>query len=545
MQLRISKSSIAALGAMAVLAMFFVMSTFAHAEAAPNVINQIQNSSNSPVSSALVGTSVHDVVQIASSTASTTPQGTVDFAVYANTTCSGSPSSSQNGVALVNGFATSSSSLVTASGLSYKVHYSGDVNNIATDSTCASVTAMSNTSAISTTLSTTSILVGTSVHQSATLSNVTSSATGTVAYTVYSNSSCTTPVQGAGVRTVSNGVVADSDNSTFNTPGTYYWQAVYSGDQNNSSATSTCANGILTVAAAQTQTKNSPTLSTTLSSTSIQVGTSVTDSSVLSGATSNATGTVTYKVFSNNSCTTLWANAGSQTVTNGVVPASAPVLFNIAGTFYWQATYSGDQHNNAATSSCANEVLTVSAIGTTPPPVSTTTNSISGQVYNDLNKNGHKDAGETGLAGFKINLYNSANFNGGTYDPVYKTTTTDANGNYAFNSLTDGTYSVEQLKKTGWKQNSDDYPSVAVSGGVGKSAIDFADVVKKNKNDGKDNGKHKRDCSDAEDREHASTSTPPTSTSTRGWFKFDGNKGHHLGWYIGKGNSGKSHDKKD
>lgn len=540
--MQLSSSSIikVSLGTVLAVVAFFVVSTLAHAEAAPSVTNQIQNSSNNVVSTALVGSSVHNVVRVASSTSSAIPQGTVDFSVYANTSCSGSPSSTQNGVALVNGFATSSASSVTSSGISYKTHYSGDVNNIAADSQCTFVTATSNSSTISATLSTTtSVLAGSIVHQSSTLSNVTANASGTVAYTVYSNSSCSTPVQGAGVRTVTNGIVPDSDNVTFNNPGTYYFQAVYSGDQNNSAATTTCANGILTVTAVPTQTKNSPTITTTLSSTSIQVGSSVHDSAVLNGETSNATGTVSYKVYSNNSCTTLWANAGSQSVTSGLVPDSAPVLFNIAGTYYWQVTYSGDQNNNAATSTCTSEVVTVSASGTTPP-VSTTTNSISGQVYNDLNKNGHKDAGEPGLSGFKINLYNSANFNGGTYDSVFKTATTDANGNYAFNSLADGTYSVEQLKKTGWKQNSDDYPSVAVSSGTGKSAIDFAEVAKKNKNDSKDNGKHKKDCSDAEDREHASTSTPNISTSTHGWFKFDSNKGLHQGWFKGKGNQGKN-----
>lgn len=548
MQLSVSSVTKIGVGIFAAIVAYAVVSTFAHAEAAPTLTNQIQNSSDVAISSALIGASVHDVIKVASSTNSATPQGTVDFMVYSNASCSGSPASTQSAVALVNGFATSSASTVTSGGLSYKVHYSGDANNIAADSQCAFVTASSNASTIATTLSTTTtVLVGSSVRGSATLGGVTANATGTVSYSIFSNSSCTIPVQGAGVRTVTNGVVPDSDNAIFNNPGTFYWQTIYSGDQNNSAATSTCANGVLTVQAVSNPTKNSPTLSTTISSSSIQLGSSVYGIAGLSGATSNASGTVTYKVFSDSACSTLWANAGSQSVTNASVPNSAPVLFNIAGTFYWQGTYSGDQNNNSATSTCANAVLTVTALGTTTPPVSTTTNSISGTVFNDLNKNGVKDSGEQGLAGFKINLYSGANFDNGKYDSVYKTAVSDASGNYAFNSLANGTYSVEQLKKKGWKQNSDDFSSVVVSGGVGKSGLNFAEVAKKNqgKNEDKDNGKHKKDCSDPEDREHSSTSTS-SGSSTRGWFKFDDKKGLHVDWFR-KGNSGKNqgHGKDD
>ena len=35
--------------------------------------------------------------------------------------------------------------------------------------------------------------------------------------------------------------------------------------------------------------------------------------------------------------------------TAGAVPNSATVTFNTAGTYYWQAVYSGDANNNGAT----------------------------------------------------------------------------------------------------------------------------------------------------------------------------------------------------
>lgn len=105
----------------------------------------------------------------------------------------------------------------------------------------------------------------------------------------------------------------------------------------------------------------SPSIATTLSSTSVMTGTAVKDSAALSGATPDAGGTVTYTVFTNNACTAGAQAAGTVTVASGTVPDSNPVTFNATGTFYWLAAYSGDAQNAAATSTCGSEVLTVTA----------------------------------------------------------------------------------------------------------------------------------------------------------------------------------------
>src|SRR5437660_2518964 len=99
-------------------------------------------------------------------------------------------------------------------------------------------------------------------------------------------------------------------------------------------------------------------------------GTVVTDSATLSGANTNsAGGTVSYKVFSDLNCAVLLADAGTKTVTNGQVPDSDPVMFSSVGTFYWQASYSGDLLNNPSSTGCGEETVTVSPTPTpTPTP---------------------------------------------------------------------------------------------------------------------------------------------------------------------------------
>jgi len=109
---------------------------------------------------------------------------------------------------------------------------------------------------------------------------------------------------------------------------------------------------------------------------SIPGHTAVTDQATLGGAAAgSASGTVTYQVFSDSACSAAAVGAGTKTVTGGVVPASDPLTLS-SGTYYWQASYSGDSTHASITSTCGDEVLTVTAAVNSPPTVS------SGGPYN-------------------------------------------------------------------------------------------------------------------------------------------------------------------
>jgi hypothetical protein len=208
---------------------------------------------------------------------------------------------------------------------------------------------------IVTTLSATNpVAIGTTVHDSAIISNGTADISGTVTYTVYTDDTCSTVLQGAGTKTLTVAhLVPDSDAITFNNAGTWYWQAVYSGDANNATAKSTCKEETLTVG------KNGPTIATTLSKSRAEVGTVIHDSATLAGVTADAGGTVKYTVFSDATCRTVAQEAGSVNVNKGSVPNSNDIPFNNVGTWYWQAVYSGDGNNAGATSACTEETLVI------------------------------------------------------------------------------------------------------------------------------------------------------------------------------------------
>ncbi|MEW5991912.1 MAG: hypothetical protein AB1736_11285 [Chloroflexota bacterium] len=302
------------------------------------------------------------------------PTGTITFELWGpdNATCAGDPIFSDTAAVNGNGDYVSDPFTTAAAG-TYRwiASYSGDANNnpVAGDCNDANenvvVTRKSPTITTLLTDGETSgtdltFPIGTTVTDSATLAGATADAGGTVTYTVYTDDACEDEFADAGTADVTNGVVGDSDPITFNDAGTYFWQAVYSGDANNNGATSGCTDEVVTIV------PNTVTINTLLSGQgqegqeiTVQIGNTVTDGAVLTGETATAGGTVTYTVYSDPDCESEWADGGTVAVVNGVVPDSDPVLFDEAGTFYWRASYSGDANNEPATSDCLEEVVHV------------------------------------------------------------------------------------------------------------------------------------------------------------------------------------------
>jgi len=87
---------------------------------------------------------------------------------------------------------------------------------------------------------------------------------------------------------------------------------------------------------------------------------------------------------------------------------------------------------------------------------------VTGEVYNDLNGNGNLDPGEPGLLGWTVLLLDPA---GNTV----ASTTSDANGDYEFDNLFPGTFTVEEILQSGWVQTqpvNPNYYSITTSSGT-------------------------------------------------------------------------------
>jgi hypothetical protein len=349
-----------------------------------------------------LGDSTSDTATLSGGSAA--PTGSLVFKLFGpnDPACSSAPAFTSAAVT-VNGDGSynSPSFKPTAAGTySWQDEYSGDAHNAAATSPCndPNETVAVGVSPVTVTTDllfgdgggavSLTVPAGSTVNDQATLtgtSAVTGTVTGTITYNVYSDPACTQLVNGGSPEPISEGGVPLSQDVTLDTPGTYYWQAVYSGDSANAGASSTCgpSGEVETVQPGEIPIS----LATTLAGggksgavISVPAGTAVTDTVTASGDdASKATGAVTYNVYSDAACTKL-VSAGSAEAINpstpGTFPPSQVVALSAQGTYYWQASYTGDANNAAATSTCgtSGEVETVTP-GLQP---TTTTTSLSG-----------------------------------------------------------------------------------------------------------------------------------------------------------------------
>jgi hypothetical protein len=318
----------------------------------PTLTTVIKDSNGNPVTTIVAGTMIHDTATIVPTPPSTAVTGTVTYSAYLNGQCSGQPVSTPQQVTITSTGTVPDSISGTAGAGTYSLQatYSGDSNNAPATSPCEAVTVTMARPSITSSISPATITLGGSANDLASLSGG-FNPTGTVTYTAFSDSVCTTLVF------TSSGITLGSPSASFtpSTAGTFYFVAAYSGDANNNAVTTSCgATGeTLTVG------KATPVVTTTVSPSSIRVGNSATDLATVSGGYS-PTGTVTYTAYSDAACTTLVFTS------SGIALGSPSAAFSptVAGTYYFVAAYGGDGNNNAVTTACGalGETLTVSPL---------------------------------------------------------------------------------------------------------------------------------------------------------------------------------------
>src|SRR5882762_1828417 len=329
----------------------------------PTITTVIKDSNGATATSVTAGTTVHDTATINGGTQS---GGTVTYTFFTNGLCT-APGTSASTVSVTNGVVPDSSAFtpVTPGSYSFNATYSGDANNNKASSSCESLNVTSKlTPTLGTTIkdtngvTVTTVLVGTPVHDTATLSGGSPVITGTITYFFFSNLQCSGPPSTAFAPfpqtvTIGSGNSIPASATLIPGAGPYSFNATYSGDAINNPVTSSCEP--LTI------NKQTPVITTAISpSSTITVGASVTDQATLTGGypSTGVTGSVTYAFFSNSACN--GSPTSSSTVTVGAadsVPPSNSVTPPSAGSFAFNATYSGDTNNSVAKSSC--EPLTV------------------------------------------------------------------------------------------------------------------------------------------------------------------------------------------
>jgi hypothetical protein len=145
--------------------------------------------------------------------------------------------------------------------------------------------------------------------------------------------------------------------------GNWFFQAVYSGDNNYIASHSDPTTECLTVGPA------APSVGTQLSATSITLGQSVTDTVTVTGLGNGfpgPTGTVDFQVSKDGGAT--WTKFGGTMTLSGGSATSDSYAPLAAGTYYFKAVYGGDGNYNSVASGDTAECLTV---GPAAPSVGT------------------------------------------------------------------------------------------------------------------------------------------------------------------------------
>ena len=247
------------------------------------------------------------------------------------------------------------------------------------------------TTPVLTTQATTSVTLSNPISDTATLSGG-DNPTGTITFNVYGpdDEDCSGEPAFTSVVDVNGNGDYSSEEFVPSVAGTYRWTADYSGDDNNDAVTSPC-NAENEASVVTEDSTTTPELTT--QATSATLGLLISDTATLSGATSDATGTMTFKLYgpftdtdpSTDTCvdpdpannvagnlvTTIVVDSiGSPDASGNYVVPSGDYTPTTVGRYQWVVSYSGDAKNGAVSSACKapNEASVV----TEPPPTSTT-----------------------------------------------------------------------------------------------------------------------------------------------------------------------------
>ena len=325
-------------------------------KASPGILTEATPSASLP------GAAVSDSAALSGVTA--TAGGAITFKLFgpsATAACSGTPIFTSAPVA-VNGPGTYGpvSTTVTQAGTYWwMATYSGDTNNLGVSTSCGDEQTVVSAagSLIETHATVTASLPTAAVSDSATLSGVTATAGGVITFKLFGPSAtaaCSgTPIFTSAPVAVNGPGTYGPVSTTVTQAGTYWWMATYSGDTNNQEASSTCGDEQTVVA------KASPAITTAATHLRELRSASLSDTATLSGATSTAGGTITFRMFGPSATA---ACSGTPVFTSPPVTVSGngsygPVSATVStpGSYWWIATYSGDDNNMAVSSDCGDE----------------------------------------------------------------------------------------------------------------------------------------------------------------------------------------------
>ena len=287
---------------------------------------------------------------------------------------------------------------------------------------------ISNCSSITTTATATAN-VGDSTSDTAHLSGVASNAGGTITFKAWTACDTTTDPDTASGLVFTSAAVPVSGSGDYNSgdaslgSGTYYWTAVYSGDQNNQGSAGQCGDANESTVVAKKQ----PAIVTS-AVTPVTVGNTISDTATLSNGTTDISGTITFSLYSTADCSGTPAYTHDATVSGNGDYGSGNYTTTVAGTYKWIASYApGADTKNLSVSGACGDAGETSVVNKKQPTISTTANEsvvIDSAIHDTaFLANGYNPTGSVSFA-----LYATSDCSG----PALYTTTAPSNGDGSY-----------------------------------------------------------------------------------------------------------------
>src|SRR6266699_3395261 len=371
------------------------------------------------------GASFHDTATVTVS--GTAPTGTYRYNFFTNGLCTAPASTSLN-VTLSSGLVPNSASTgaLGAGSYSFQGTYSGDANYVSSTSSCEPFIVSKAAPTTSTVVIQSSPTVtGSSANDTATVTGVTGfTPTGTVVYSFFMNGGCVSPAATTQTVTMSGGLVPHSASTGPLVPGSYSFNATYSGDANYVSSTS--SSEPFTVAKANPSTSTVVVLKSGAPLPSpLPLGSTVNDTATVTGVTGfTPSGSYVYSFFTNSGCTGTASSTQTVILSGGLVPHSTQQGPLAAGSYSFQGAYGGDPNYNTATSSCELFTVAKAASSTATIVVNDGTSTVTGASFHDT----ATVTGVTGITPTGTYLYSRFNNNACTGTAVTTQNVTLASG---------------------------------------------------------------------------------------------------------------------
>lgn len=333
-------------------------------KATPVVKSAVHNASHKTVTSVLVTSTVHDAVTV--SGPASTPTGTVAVSFFSNGTCLAPARQTSAATVLVSGAVDVTAFTQTLNGagsFSFQATYGGDTTYTSGIGPCEPITAVKATPTMTSAwhdpnhVAVSTIDIGRTAHNSIALVGTLGVPTGTVTTTEYANSLTCSGTGTQVSRSLDASGLADPGGVSINAPFPTIasFRATYSGDTRYAPVTGPCKSIAWKATATMTPslTVNGQAVTTAPLLSTMVVSVSVT------GSFTAPTGTATLTIYSGATCSA--APVVSFTFFDLSGAASfGPQVPRPAGTYSWQATYSGDGSYFPITGPCA--VLTVTKL---------------------------------------------------------------------------------------------------------------------------------------------------------------------------------------